>query len=64
MHSIELARGGVKVYAVEQSEAMVAHAGRKAAAAEVDLHVVHADMETFQLPVRKSMWCVTPRHAF
>lgn len=51
MHSVELARGGAVVYAVEQSAAMVEHARRKAAAAGVDLHLIQGDMETFLLPV-------------
>lgn len=51
-HSIELARGGAEVYAVEQSVAMMEHARTKAATEGVDLHFIQADMESFLLPVR------------
>ena len=48
--ALELARGGIKVYAVDLSPAMCCLARAKAARARLPVRIIRADMRSFRLP--------------
>jgi cyclopropane fatty-acyl-phospholipid synthase-like methyltransferase len=49
-HSLELARRGVRVVAVDRTEAYLAEARERASREDLDLELVHADMREFRWP--------------
>ena len=48
--ALELARGGIRMCAVDLSPTMCELAAKKARAARLPVHVIQADMRTFRLP--------------
>ena len=62
-HSLEMAESQLDVFCVERCAAMVAYSRQLAAADDLDVTYVQADMRDFALPVRAlALLCTAPVH--